>query len=136
MPLVARYFSTAVFAHVIERLGQVDGDRRRCQQDVVGPIERFVGSISRDRQAYAIGGGCTDQRRVAHLHGLDCVVGLIERAQSDDGELMRQQGLMDDFDRRAIGRDPDRAVRFANNALLALLTARRFKFRELNDDNH
>ena len=100
-------------AHLVERPAQVDGGGALPGQMGDGAVEALVGGVRAQRQAHAIGGRDADQRRAAHLHGEDGPGGVIERLERDDDELVRQPRLVDDVDRPAVVREPDRAIGFA-----------------------
>ena len=54
-----------------------------------------------------------DQRRAAHLHRLDADRRVLDRRPADERQLVRQPRLVDDLDRVAVGREPDRPHRHA-----------------------
>jgi hypothetical protein len=110
--LLARQIADGV-AHLVERPAQVDGGRTLRRQQLDGGVERLVRGVRAQGQAHAVGGGGTDQRSSAHLHGLDGAGSVFERLERDDLQLVRQPGLVDDLDGPAVFRQPDRAIGLA-----------------------
>ena len=110
--LVARQVADGV-AHLIERPAQVDGGGPLRRQQGNGAIDRLVGGVGAQRQADAVGGRGPDQRRAAHLHGLDRRGRVLHGLERHDRQLVRQPGLVDDLDRPPVRRQPDRAPRLA-----------------------
>ena len=51
----------------------------------------------------------------AHMHGLDRINRIIQRAKGQDFKGMRQANLIDDTDADAVAREPDRPLLFAVN---------------------
>ena len=95
--------------HPVERPAQIDRGRPGAAQPCTRLVQRLIRGIGEQGEADAIGGGRADKRCPAHLHGLNRDRRRLEIAQSDDAELVRQQRLVDDRDRAAIGLDPDGA---------------------------
>jgi hypothetical protein len=95
--------------HLVERPFQVDRGRPRREQQRVGALQRGVGGILAQRQRHAIGRRGADQRRAAHLHGLDRARRILAGRKPDRVVAMRQQRLVDRADRDAVGLDPDGA---------------------------
>ncbi len=73
-------------------------------------LQRFVAGAVLQGEGDAIGGGDADQRRAAHQHGADGMGGVGERAQVARGDLVRQQGLVEDDDGVAFLADREQAV--------------------------
>src|SRR6185312_8336068 len=65
-----------------------------------------------------------DERRAPHLHGLDGARRVLERLQSYDPEIVRQQRLVDDVDRPPVAGQPDGTVGNAVDLHAALLVRR------------
>src|SRR5207249_3880315 len=70
----------------------------------------LIGRSLAQRQAYAVRGRGADQRRAAHLHGLDRAGGVLDGLERGDRELVRQFRLVDDLHRPTVRRDPDGAI--------------------------
>ena len=68
--------------HLIERPAEIDGGRARRGELLAGVIEPLVGGIGAERERNAVSRGRADQRRAAHLHRLDRMGGIVERAQA------------------------------------------------------
>src|SRR5262249_43065902 len=94
---------------LVERPAQVDRGRAGGEQRRVGALERGVGGIGAQRERHAVGGGCTDQRRAAHLHGGDRAHGVVDRRQPHCGETVWRRRLVDDANGHPVGLEPDRA---------------------------
>ena len=86
---------------------------RVAEQRRIGALERLVGGIRAQREPDAVGGGRADQRRAAHLHGLDRVRRVVQRRKSRVTKRCGSARLVDDADRLAVGLEPDRARGFA-----------------------
>ena len=99
--------------HLLQRPAQVDGGGALLGQIRRRAVYSLVGRILPYRHGEAVGGRGADQRRAAHLHRQDRARGLLHRFERDDGERVRQQRLVDDFHRPAVGREPDGAVGLA-----------------------
>jgi hypothetical protein len=97
-------------ADLVERVAQVDGGRPARQQRAIGALQRVVAPRTPERQRQAVSRGRADQRRAAHHHGLDRSDRPVEILDPLRREAMRQQRLVDHFDRRPVRRRPDRAI--------------------------
>ena len=111
-PLAARLVAHGRH-HLVERPFQIDGGRAGGDQRGIGALQRLVGGIVAQRQPHAVGRGGADQRRAAHLHGLDGPRGVFQRRKLRDDEAMRQLRLVDDADALAVAFQPDAAGVFA-----------------------
>ena len=100
-------------AQIVERPAQVDRRGPRFHQHGVGAGEHRVGGIGRHGQRHAVARGGADQRRAAHDHRADRALGILQRPQVADDELMGQQRLVDRLHRRAVGAEPDGAIGLA-----------------------
>ena len=99
--------------HLIERPTEIDGRGAGGGERVAGAIEPLIRGVGAERKRDPVSDGCTDQRRAPHLHGGDGPRGVVERAERHGLERMRQLGLVDDFDRFAVGVRPDGAIGLA-----------------------
>ena len=69
-------------AHLVQRPAQVDGGRALLGEVADGAVERLVGGILAQRETDAVGRRGADQRRAAHLHGLDRAARVLQRLQA------------------------------------------------------
>ena len=93
----------------VEGPAQVDGGRARLEEHGVSAVERVVGRIHAQGQPQAPGGRGADEWGTAHQHGADGVGRVVERGETGRDERVGQPGLVDDFDRGAVGGRPEGA---------------------------
>ncbi len=92
-----------VLLHAGQRPVQVDRRRAGGAEHRDGFGQPGVGSLEIERHGQAVGGGGTDQRGAAHLHGADGVGGLVQGGDAHPVQGVRQAGLVDDVDGALVG---------------------------------
>ena len=110
--------------HLLQRPAQVDGGGALRGQQRDGAVDGLVGGVRAQRQANAVGGRGADQRRAAHLHGLNRARRVLDRLERRDRQLVRQLRLVDDLHRPAVRGEPDRAIGLAVDVHAAAPPAR------------
>ncbi len=97
-------------AHFVERPAQIDRGRARFVKSLPCGVERGVAGVLPYRHRQAIGRRHPDQRSPPHPHIANCESGVLEAAQRDDPELVRQPALVDHVDAVTVLIEPNRTV--------------------------
>ena len=95
--------------HLVEGPREIDRGRPRCDERGAGTLQRFIGGVSTHSEPDPIGRSGSDQRCAADLHGPDRAGGIVDRDKPFCDEAMRQLGLIDNADARAVALDPNAA---------------------------
>ena len=111
-----------VGADSVERPTQVDRGRARGEQLRMGRCECCIRRVGTQRERESVGAGDANQRRPAHHHRSDRMLGCCGRIDSARLEAMRQHALIDHADGSVVDR-PDRAHRLAVNLHMPILRA-------------
>ena len=86
-------------AHLLQRPAQVHCRGTLLGEMSDGLIERCIGGIPSQGETDAVGCSGANQRSTTNLHGLDRAGRVLQRRKPDDGQSVRQPGLVDDLHR-------------------------------------